>query len=210
MAIINRKWLVGAVLLAGCATIAGTAIGDDYEPLEFHVDGDAIVARGEIDASAIDAFDDVLEQYPDIKTLVLQYVPGSVDDNANLVLARTVHEEGFTTIVPGDGLVASGGTDLFLAGTTRVLHKDACVGVHSWADENGEGKDVPRGNREHRSYLSYYDSIEIDQEFYWYTLEVATAQDMHWMSSDDISQYDLANDTRGYLAVGDACWSRLE
>lgn len=37
-----------------------------------------------------------------------------------------------------NGVIASGGTDFFLAGTTRRIGDDTKIGVHSWSDDSNE------------------------------------------------------------------------
>lgn len=183
---------VCGLLAAACAEI-----GDDYDVFRIEVDGQQFIANGVIDGSTPSLFEQAMEDNPNVKELVLQTVPGSANDEANLVLARMVRNAGFTTIVPADGMVASGGTDLFLAGVERIVGPGACIGVHSWATGGGlggealQGRDVPRDSEDHSPYLSYYAEIGIDGSFYWFTLEAADADGMHWMSTAEINRYGM-------------------
>lgn len=139
---------------------------------------------------------DAFEANPDIKMMVLQFLPGSVDDESNLEASRLIRANGMTTVVPADGFVASGGTDMFLAGLRREIQSGACVGVHSWADGDGtEGKDIPRDDAEHQLYLSYYDEMGIDPDFYWFTLHAAEADGMHYMTNAEITRYAVASNS---------------
>src|SRR3546814_10235953 len=61
--------------------------------------------------------------------------PGSLDEEANLALARAIRRAGMETVVPAGGSVRSGAVELWLAGTVRRAAPDAEFGVHSWADE---------------------------------------------------------------------------
>lgn len=173
----------GFVLLTACA--------DHYEPVRFEALGDEIVVVGTIDHTTLSALEEVARQNPQIKTLVLQYIEGSVDDDANVLFSRVVREQGFDTVVPSDGMVASGGTDLFLAGNRRVLEPGACVGVHSWGGWNIVATEIPEDDPEHDRYLDYYEDIGVDAAFYWYTLRVAPADGMHWMTAAEADRYDL-------------------
>lgn len=186
------KWMIlaAAALLAGCG-------GVDYDPMRFEVEGDRIVALGVIDGSTPAAFREVMADAPDATDLELRNVPGSADDEANLQLARLVRDAGLSTIVPADGMVASGGTDLFLAGVDRVLQPGACVGVHSWATGDGDqGRDVPRDDPQHQLYLSYYDDMDIPAGFYWFTLDAAPAEGIYWMSADDVLRFNMVENAR--------------
>lgn len=189
---------VSAMFLAGCVP--------EYTPLEFAVQGDRIVANGTIDADSLAAFEAVANDNPAIKTLLLQSIAGSVDDEANLAFSRIVRDLGFDTIVPADGMIASGGTDLFLAGNRRILEAGACVGVHSWSGGWGRpAAELPRDHREHRRYLDYYRDMEVDPQFYWFTLEAAPASDMHWMTAKEADRFGLSTGQAPELGAPGVC-----
>lgn len=194
--------------LACLAATASCADELDYTPLSFAVFDDRIVATGEIDGTSLDVFEDLIENHPEIRTLVLQHIGGSVDDEANVEFSRVIRDMGFTTVVPSDGLVASGGTDLFLAGTKRIIETGACVGVHSWAAEDFTATDLSRASSEHSRYLDYYEDIDIAPEFYWFTIEAAPADEMHWMTSHEIDQYGLSTALVETLSAAAICNSR--
>ena len=87
--------------------------------------------------------------------------------------------------VSGDGMVALGGTDFFLAGVKRTAEPGAMIGVHSWSGLIVEGAKVPKNDPEHQKYLLYYKAMGIPAEFYWYTLRAAPSGGMHWMSVEE-------------------------
>lgn len=182
-------------------------VGEDYQPMTFSSDGQTIVARGAIDAGTLDRFREIADRHPAAKTLVLEYVEGSVDDEANLIFSREVRARGFATHVPSQGLIASGGTDLFLAGTNRSLAAGACVGVHSWGGDQ-EGRDVPKSDPIHQEYLDYYDDIGIAGAFYWFTLEAAGADDMHWMTRAETNQFGMTTSGSQNLGSTASCNAR--
>ncbi|MEM9630363.1 MAG: alpha/beta hydrolase [Pseudomonadota bacterium] len=185
------------LFISGCTAVA-------HDPLTFIVANNQILVNGEVDRSAIRAFSEITAQNPDIKTLVLQNVGGSVDDEANLELGRMVRKAGFTTIVPSNGLVASGGTDLFLAGKKRVLEQGACVGVHSWGGDV-EGSELPRASQEHLPYLQYYEVMSIPAEFYWFTLNSASASEIHWMQQAETNRFNMTTDQAPKLGEPNTC-----
>ncbi len=198
--------LKATALLLGLFT--SSACADDHTPMSFAVEGQRIVANGEIDGQTLDAFEEVVEQNPGVRTLVLNHVGGSVDDEANVVFSRIVRDLGFKTVVPSNGLIASGGTDLFLAGEQRILEKGACVGVHSWAAGDFTATDLPRSDAEHDRYISYYEDIGIDPEFYWFTIEAAPANGMHWMNAQDVTRYGVVTTDAPVMGTSQECDAR--
>lgn len=195
--------LAAFVTLGACEDAQG-----DYTAVSFQAEGNRLIATGVIDATTMERFKEARAANPEANILVLQNIPGSVDDEANLVFSRAVRESGFTTLVPSDGMVASGGTDLFLAGKERILEEAACVGVHSWAAGEQEGSNLPRDHPEHQIYLDYYDSIGIDRAFYWFTLEAAPAAGNHWVTTAEANQYGMTTTSSGQLGQGAACDAR--
>ncbi len=95
--------------------------------------------------------------------------------------------------------MASGGTDFFLAGIKRSVASNTKIGVHSWAGED-DGKeftatDFPKGHQYHLPYIAYYVSVGFTQQeaedFYYFTIEAAPADNIHWMSATEIEQYKM-------------------
>lgn len=181
--------LIAALVLSNCATL------DDYDPLNVSINGNEIIVSGVIDETTPDVLGTAIRENPNARSLVLLNVPGSVDDLSNLKVARKVRASGLTTFIPADGMVASGGTDLFLAGTERKIEEGACLGVHSWAGGTifslKQGKDFPKDDPEHQKYLTYYTEMGIPTDFYWYTLDAADAENMHWMTDVEIQKYRM-------------------
>ncbi|UYM16599.1 COG3904 family protein [Endozoicomonas euniceicola] len=177
-----------ALILFGCSAVL------DYEPVTFNVTGDSIEMNGVIDSHIKSKLQRILNENPQVTTIVMQNVEGSVDDVANLEAARLVRKKGLNTHIPGNGLVTSGGTDFFLAGKKRTIEKGARIGVHSWG---GFGVDdaakLPKSDPEHQKYLQYYKEMGINSEFYWYTLNSAPNQDIHWMTPAEIKKYQITS-----------------
>ena len=200
--------LFSTTLVLASLQLATACAEADYVAMSFAVEGSEFIASGVIDGSTLDRFEEVSQENPEISVLVLQQVDGSADDVANLAFSKKVRAGGFTTIVPSDGLVASGGTDLFLAGSERILEDGACVGVHSWSGGDEEGSDLPRNHPEHAKYLDYYREMGIDPAFYWFTLKAAAAESMHWMSATEANTYDVANVAPATLGEASICNER--
>lgn len=197
-----RRFRAGAV---GVALLGVAACSGAYPPLTFTPDEEALRLSGVIDARALSAFDVAIDTHPGTTRLIFDFVPGSMDDESNLELARRVRARGLETYVPGDGLVASGGTDLFLAGTARQLAPGACVGVHTWGDETvGIGLEFPKDDPVHQPYLDYYAEIGIDAAFYWFTLEAAGPDESHWMTAAELAEHGMTTVAATALAPADS------
>lgn len=175
---------------AGCSMMLA---GD--EPFTLTERNGVLVARGTIDTDAPQIVQAALDAHPDIKTIVTEFLPGSIDDEANLVASRLIHQAGMTTIVPEGGYIASGGTDMFLAGTDRRVEDGACIGVHSWAEvglfSTTDGRDVPQDDAAHQEYVDFYTDIDINPDFYWFTLQAADADNMHYVSKADMANFGM-------------------
>ncbi len=170
------------------------AIEEELRGATFEVSGAVAVMTGTIGASTPGRMLELLLEHPEVETIRMEDVPGSIDDEANLRAARWVRRFGLTTVVPAGGMVASGGTDFFLAGERRLVEGGARLGVHSWAGMEGEGADVEEDHPEHQKYLDYYAEMGIPAEFYWYTLEAAPADDIHWMTEEEIERFAVATE----------------
>lgn len=168
-------------------------------PATFTFDDGDLWMSGEIDTSTPDDLLRALNAHPDVEWIVLEYVPGSNNDDANLIASRIVRQRGLNTVIPSGGLIASGGTDFFLAGKERIVERGACIGVHSWSDDDDPTPPtkLPRNHVAHQMFLEYYRELGIPEQFYWYTLKAATADGMHYMSETEIRNYGVATEFEG-------------
>ena len=165
--------------------------------LELDLRGELLFVRGTIDADSCKQVREVLSRELRIGTLVFTMVPGSIDDETNLALGRMLRNARIVTYLPARGMVASGGTDLFLAGVRRVVERGSRVGVHSWRAGGLFGRSavgLPRDHRDHTMYLDYYRVVGIPEDFYWFTLQAASPDDVHWMTDDEMATYRTYTD----------------
>lgn len=166
---------------------------DFVEPFEdrlfLDVRDDLLFVKGVVNGDSERETVALLNGAPSVRTIVLTMVLGSADDETNVALGRSLRNAGLSTYLPAAGLVASGGTDLFLSGTRRIVERGALVGVHSWASPFGDGDEVPRDDPRHRLYLDYYRDMGIPEAFYWFTLEAAPPDSIHWMTEAEMATY---------------------
>lgn len=159
-------------------------------------DAETVIMDGLIDSDIPDYWDNYITAFPNTNRMVMQDCPGSTDDVANWAAAREIHAQGIAIHLPTEAIIASGAVDLFLAGTTRTRDAGSQIGVHSWADGNGnEATDFPVGDEEHQGAIDYYIDMGFTQEeaeaFYYFTINAASAEDIHWMTDEEIEQYKL-------------------
>jgi len=102
---------------------------------QFHVNGTFAVAYGVIGSSTPTVVQNLINNNPNVTTIVMYACPGSEDDESNLQASMLIYNTGYKMYLPLNGWIASGAVDMFLAGSTRVVEvtPDA-VGVHSWSD----------------------------------------------------------------------------
>ncbi len=134
-----------------------------------------------------------IEENPIVKDVVLEDVPGSANDEWNVKSCLLLQKKGMNTIVKSNSEIASGGVDLFISGNKRTIEQGAMIGVHSWSDMRKDGSEYPRDSEEHDIFIDFFNEIEMDTAFYWYTLRAAPANSIHWMTEDEIEFYGLRN-----------------
>ncbi len=160
------------------------------------LDGNRAVLSGEVGAGTLAQVLHVIRWHPEVDTLVLAGVPGSVDDEAMQAAGRLVREFGLRTEVPEDGFVASGGVDLFAAGVDRTIGEGATLAVHAWEDPAAgvSADEIPPGDARHRPYLDYLSQMLGDvagPDFYFFTISAAGPDDLHVLSDEEIARYGL-------------------
>lgn len=167
-------------LLPNTLPIIQPAVSVRYGPFRL-VSEQVAEMVGAVDASTPRQFRDMMGAHPGIRTLDLLDVPGTVDDDANLALARMVRERGIGTYVPANGSVRSGGVELFAAGKTRIAAPGAEFVVHSWRDARGyEANHYPMSDPVHQGYIRYYKDMGLSADnaraFYALTNSVSNAR----------------------------------
>lgn len=187
--------LASLALLPAAVLLACSVSADEHGQFVLIPHGEAFHASGTLVPDTGAYIDDVRRNHRDIRVVVMQYVPGSDDDNDYMDAAWKLREDGFDTVVPADGLVASGGTDFFLAGRNRVIEPGACIGVHSWEDTGPppyQATELPRDHEDHEDFLEFFEAIGVSPDFYWFTISAAPADGMHWMSPAEINRFQMS------------------
>ncbi len=166
-----------------------------WEPsLYFEVEGDRAFAYGTIDGTTPGRIMELLMMHPEVTTLVLTEVPGSIDDHSSLRACRIIRRHGLATHVPADGEISSGGVDMFCSGIHRTADRGALIGVHSWGAIGESGDTTPRDDEAHDMYLEFGREMGLPDEFYWFTIESASPMDIHWMTPEELRRFGVLTD----------------
>lgn len=184
---------------AMCASLAATCTSSEYSQdiTDTFVEGDRLYVSGTLNALTFDEIEQQIAAHPSLATVVLEDIDGSIDDEVNLQTGLLIHQTGLDTFVPADGQIESGAVDLFCAGRNRIAERGAKIGVHSWAAEDGlEGGDLSLDDPEHQPYVAYFETVSCPVSFYWYTLEAAPSDGMHYMTEDELLTYAVATEIR--------------
>ena len=162
------------------------------------VKGDEAFLSGDLGTITYRQIQQLISDHPEVKTLVLTQISGSVNDGVNIHTARLVREAGFNTKVLSDSDIASGGVDLFCAGNKRIVEQGAKIGIHSWCCYNDlTAVELPKDHPAHEAQINFFTMAlgpKIGPDFYFHTLTAASFEDVHWMSDEDIIKWKIATD----------------
>ncbi len=164
------------------------------------LDGDRAVVSGQLGRGTLDQIVHLVNWHPEVGTLVLANVPGSVDPDAVFAAGRLLREVGLATEVPADGFVAGGGVDLFAAGAARTLGEGASLAVRAWEDpaDDVRADRLPPGDDRHDPFLTYLAEMLGDvagPDFYFFSINAAAPDELHLMSDAEIARYKLVTVT---------------
>lgn len=154
------------------------------------------ILTGVLGARSYVQIKELIQSHPEITTLVLQDVPGSMNDPVNMHTGRLIRKAGYKIVVPSNSEVASGGVDIFCSGKERVAEPGSKLGVHSWWDNGMSADDLSKDDPAHDAQIHYFTEMlgEKGKAFYFYTLRVAHSDSIHWMTRDEIKQWGLVTE----------------
>lgn len=163
----------------------------------FEIKDDKAYMSGIISEDTIRQVKELTQYYPEVKTIVMTSVEGSIDDTSNLIASRHIRKSELNTYIAADGMIASGGTDFFCAGIKRTVIEGAEIGVHSWGGEDvSNAALLPRDDKSHQPYIKYYKEMKLPQpeNFYFFTIESADAENIYNMTSEEIKKYGISTE----------------
>ena len=185
---------VFAVLLA----LGALAFWDLAEPVEhdvtFNVQGKAAYVTGTTDSNSHNLVKDFVRENPNVKTLILQAMPGTMDMDTNRRVVMDIRAAKLATHVPANGRIASGAVDWFIAGSPRTIECGAMIGVHSWGSKTGERGDKTFYDGQLRTQRWFLSKMSIDPDFYEFTRNAAGPDDIYWLSVEEMLRYRLIDE----------------
>ena len=194
--------IVCVVLITSITIISCSKDNDDSTNIDkqfgiFTVleDSTTVEMNGTIGSSSLINFNKLENTFPNVNKINIKNCDGSSDDDVNLKLSAKVHQKGINIHLMDNGEIASGGVDFFIAGIQRTKGSNTKIGVHSWAGENETATDFPAGHNNHLPYINYYVDVGFTQQqaedFYYFTINAAPAESIHWMTESEITLYNL-------------------
>lgn len=162
------------------------------------IKGNEAYLSGDLGTITYQQIKNLIKNNPEVRTIVMTNISGSVNDAVNMHTGRLLRENEFTTKVLSTSDIASGGVDLFCAGKKRIVEKGAKIGVHSWCCVNDlTAIDIPKDHPAHQYQLEYFAmalGIDIGPSFYFYTLSAAPFNGIHYMTEEEIKKWNIATD----------------
>jgi len=162
---------------------------------EYTIQGDQAFLSGTLGTYTYNQIININTNNPDVKTIVLGIIEGSLNDEVNVETGRLIREAGYATHLKSDSEIYSGGVDLFCSGITRSREVGAIIGVHSWCCYEGLTADqLPQSSPGHDSQLAYFRDVLGDvngPNFYFFTINAAPFDGIHNMTNTEINQYQL-------------------
>jgi len=167
-----------------------------YGPFQV-VSPTSVEMNGTVDSNTPEYFRMMILDHPELVNILMVECPGSIDEEANLQLARMIRDASMNTHVPSAGSVRSGAVELFLAGKKRSADKGAEFAVHSWRDEDGmQAADYAENAAVHKEYLSYYQDMGMARDkakaFYMLTNSVPF-EGVYYLTRNDLSAFQILN-----------------
>ena len=164
--------------------------------LEWRVEGNRAYGYGGTDSRSVGTIRDLVAEHPEVDTLVLQSMPGTRDVDMNRRIARRIRREELNTHIPADGVAASGAVTLFLAGVVRTAECGARIGVHSWGSPTGYDAQSALWDDQAPRQRALLRELGIDAAFYDFTREAAGADEIHYLTRDEMERWGVVTEER--------------
>jgi hypothetical protein len=110
---------------------------------------------------------------------------------AGLAIGRSIHEKGYTTIVPGGVTCTSMCAVIWLAGSIRQVESTSRIGFHVAYTVDKKGNIVGESGAANAIVGAYYAHLGLSDLAVMY-LTSAGPKELRWLSKADARKYDIA------------------
>ena len=157
--------IVGVLVLAGIPVVAGVllehhfgiqaraisaSLSGETPPMAMTVEADRLKADGPIYPGSAARLATMLEKNPSVRVIELSSPGGRVREAVRM--AKLIEERGLDTMIRRE--CHSACVTVFAAGTRRVMHRNAVVGLHSaWSPYSDDDAMIEKANREFEEHL---------------------------------------------------------
>lgn len=161
-------------------------------PVWFELNEDRTLANmyGQIGEDIYTKVRELIMRNPNLDTIKLIYVPGSHHDINNHKAGRLIRTSWINTYIPSYWFIASGGTDILMAGNNRKIGKGAQIWVHAWTSSAyPEPRNLRDNDAAHNEYISYFTDMWVSEDLYRWTLDNTRPGTIHRMTQEEIQEY---------------------
>ena len=196
----RQQIIVFLLLLIGASLAIYKVTRPGHGTIRFEISeqdgGQTAFVYGGTDSASYGVTKRFLDDNPQINRLVLKRMPGTVDADTNLRIARMIRQRGLSTHLERRSYIASGAVDLFLSGHERTMACGAKIGVHSWSyhSQNNIGVFSPKNlgsDRRRGVQEKFLKDMGIDTRFYTFTRDAADADEIYILLPKDIARFKL-------------------
>lgn len=191
-----NKRLFLSLALAVCASLSACStatygVQNQFKVTELQTLGDKLYVANRLNLRTFGQIKQAIKDNPNITTLVLTVIDGSMDDETLFEMGRWVRLQKLNTHLTAQSVIAAGGVDFFLAGYHRTMERGARIGVNSWYNGKALATDYPRDHEEHTYKKDYITWMSVPEDFYWFTVEDAPALGLRWLTEAEIERFEL-------------------
>jgi len=200
----NDDFAINAINVSNKSQYRTLSENKNREPISFEVVENVAYMQGVMDSTIPHLISNLISHYPEVDTIVMTKVFGTIDFSATLEAGRLLRDACLTTVVPSYGKITSGGVHFFMSGCKRVVEFGGKLGIHTWKyatyDAAGEitggmtAMDFPKGSPEHNIYLDYQATMGIPESYYWFMANTPF-ENMYFLRPSEIVEFNMTTST---------------
>ena len=165
------------------------------KPARYEVVGNKAYLKGTLGHKGYKNTVKMISENPQVSYIVLDDIPGCVNDYYNQQTCYLIKEKNIQTIALAGAQISDGGSDFLFSGLNPLVSDSSYVGVSGWKTRGKEAVELDKKHEDHKFFTKFYDSININSDLYWYTLDKASSDEIYWMPYKDITNMNLAKVT---------------